>query len=312
MKKKHWITIFLGGLLGLLMVGLAVLYLFPGFVLSLAVEADRTAACLEERTVQVAEHRIQYLSGGSGEPLLLLHGFAANKDNWTRISSYLTPHFRIIAPDLPGFGESSRDAQARYAVANQVERLHAFARALGLAQFHLGGNSMGGWIAGAYAADYPHEVQSLWLLAPGGVASAQASELVQHLAQGENPLIVNRPEDFDRMFEFAAVTRPWIPGPIKRYLAEQTMRQRDFNAKVVRDLAETPLSLEPLLQDHPVPALIVWGEQDRILHVSGATILAALMPNAEAVIMPHTGHIPMIERPQETAERFLRFQHIDF
>ena len=114
------------------------------------------------------------------------------------------------------------------------------------------------------------------------------------------------------MFEFAAVVRPWIPGPIKRHLAEQAMRRRDFNAKVVRDLAETPLSLEPLLQDHPVPALIVWGEQDRILHVSGATILAALMPNAEAVVMPHTGHIPMIERPQETAERFLRFQRIDF
>ena len=196
--------------------------------------------------------------------------------------------------------------------ADQVERLHAFARALGLAQFHLGGNSMGGWIAGAYAAGYPHQVQSLWLLAPGGVASAQASELAQHLAQGENPLIVNRPEDFDTMFEFAAVVRPWIPGPIKRHLAEQAMRQRDFNAKVVRDLAETPLSLEPLLQDHPVPALIVWGEQDRIVHVSGAAILAGRMPNAQAVVMPHTGHVPMIERPQETAERFLRFQHIDF
>ena len=310
--KKRWITIFLGGLPGLFMAGLAVLYLFPGFVLSLAVRADRTAAGLEERTVQAAEHRIQYLSGGSGETLLLLHGFAANKDNWTRVASYLTPHFRVIAPDLPGFGESSRDAQARYAVADQVERLHAFARALGLDRFHLGGNSMGGWIAGAYAAGYPHQVQSLWLLAPGGVASAQASKLAQHLAQGENPLIVNRPEDFNRMFEFAAVVRPWIPGPIKRYLAEHAMRQRDFNAKVVRDLAETPLSLEPLLQDHPVPALIVWGDQDRILHVSGAAILAALMPNAEAVVMPHTGHIPMIERPQETAERFLRFQHIDF
>ncbi len=312
MMKKRWITIFLGGLPGLFMAGLAVLYLFPGFVLSLAVRADRTAAGLEERTVQAAEHRIQYLSGGSGETLVLLHGFAANKDNWTRVAAYLTPHFRVIAPDLPGFGESSRDAQARYAVSDQVERLHAFARALGLARFHLGGNSMGGWIAGAYAAGYPRQVQSLWLLAPGGVASAQASELAQHLAQGENPLIVNRPEDFDTMFEFAAVIRPWIPGPIKRYLAEQAMRQRDFNAKVVRDLAETPLSLEPLLQDHPVPALIVWGEQDRILHVSGAAILAGLMPNAQAVVMPHTGHIPMIERPQETAERFLRFQHIDF
>lgn len=107
MKQKRWITLFLGGLLGLFLGGLAVLYLFPGFVLSLAVGADRTAAGLEERMVQVAEHRIQYLSGGSGDTLLLLHGFAANKDNWTRVAAYLTPHFRVIAPDLPGLARAA-------------------------------------------------------------------------------------------------------------------------------------------------------------------------------------------------------------
>ncbi len=310
--KKRWFTSFLGGIFGLLVLGLAVSYLFPGLVLTLALRAARTAASLEEQTIRVAEHRIQYLSGGTGETLLLLHGFAANKDNWTRVAAYLTPHFRVVAPDLPGFGESSRDAQARYGISDQVERLHAFARALNLDQFHLGGNSMGGMIAGTYAARYPHQVQSLWLLAPAGVASAQTSELAQRLAQGENPLLISTPDDFDELLDFVAVQRPELPGPIKRYLADLAITQRDFNAKIVRDMAETPLSLELLLKDHPAPALIVWGDQDRLLHVSGAAILTALMPNAEAVVMAHTGHIPMIERPQETAERFLRFQHVDF
>ena len=310
--KKRGVTIFWGGLLGLFVLGLAVYYLFPGLVLSLAVRVARTAASLEERTIQVAEHRIQYLSGGSGETLLLLHGFGGDKDAWTRIAAYLTPHFRVVAPDLPGFGESSRNARARYAVSDQVERLHAFARALDLVPFHLGGNSMGGMIAGAYAARYPHQVQSLWLLAPAGVASAQTSELAQRLAQGENPLLISTPDDFDELLDFVAVKRPQIPGPIKRYLADQAIAQRDFNIKIGRDMAENPLSLEPLLKNHPAPALIVWGDQDRLLHVSGAAILASLMPNAEAVVMPDTGHIPMIERPQETAERFLRFQQVDF
>ena len=85
--KKRWITIFLGGGLGLFMAGLAVLYLFPGFVLSLAVGADRAAAGLEERTVQVAEHRIQYLFGGSGETLVLLHGFAATQQEYSTMYS---------------------------------------------------------------------------------------------------------------------------------------------------------------------------------------------------------------------------------
>lgn len=310
--KKRWVTPFLVGLVGLFVLGLATYHLFPGLVLSLALRMARTAAGLEERTIRAAGHRIQYLSGGTGETLLLLHGFAANKDNWTRVAAYLTPHFHVVAPDLPGFGESSRDAQARYAVSDQVERLHAFARALNLAPFHLGGNSMGGMIAGAYVARYPHQVQSLWLLAPGGVASAQTSELAQRLAQGENPLLIDTPDDFDELLDFVAVKRPELPDPIRRYLAGQAIAQRDFNAKIGRDMAENPLPLEPLLKGHPAPALIVWGEQDRLLHVSGATILASLMPNAEAVVMPHTGHIPMIERPQETAERFLRFQQVDF
>ena len=65
--------------------------------------------------------------------------------------------------------------------------------------------------------------------------------------------------------------------------------------------------LENLLRGETVPTLIIWGSQDRVLHVSGAALLEAAMPNARVVVMKGVGHIPMIEKPKETAARILTF-----
>ena len=107
---------------------------------------------------------------------------------------------------------------------------------------------------------------------------------------------------------FLFVEQPRIPGPILRHLAKQAIAHRSFNEKIDRDWLNARTPLESLLQDQPVHTLITWGDQDRVLHVSGAGILAAIMPNAQAAVMPDVGHLPMVERPQKTAERFLQFQ----
>jgi pimeloyl-ACP methyl ester carboxylesterase len=309
MKRSIVTRLLLGGLLVVvLLMGLA--WWFPQVTLSLARGMERHRAGLAESAVEVANQRIVYLAGGAGDHLLLVHGFGADKDNWVRVARYLTPHFHVIAPDLPGFGESTHDPSARYAIDDQVQRLHAFVEALGLGTFHLGGNSMGGNIAGIYAARYPHEIKSLWLLAPAGVATAQRSELATRLAAGESPLLVDSVEGFDHLLDFVFVTPPSIPRLVKRYLATQAVAQRPFNEKIFRDLLAFPQPLEPALQGFAAPTLIMWGDTDRLLHVSGAAILAALVKDGQLAIMEHTGHVPMIEKPQESARRFLRFRGI--
>jgi len=301
--KKTIITV----LLCVIALLIAFYFLLPGLAFTLAVKAERYAGGLDQHDINIAGHYIPYLTGGRGEPLVLLHGFGADKDNWTRVAKYLNPHFRIIAPDLPGFGESSRDATARYAVADQVERVRAFVRALKLESFHLGGNSMGGLIAGGYAARYPGDVKSLWLLAPAGVTWAKKSELAERIEKGDNPFLVDNVGAFDGLLDFVFVERPFIPGPIKGYLAKRAVENRDFNSKIFRDLNEHPLALEPLLKGLPLPTLIVWGDKDRVLHFSGAAILKSIMPKAKAILMKNMGHLPMVERPQKTAADFLTF-----
>ena len=311
MRKKS--KIFLAAVpVIILLVMVSCYFLFPGSVYKILRNMERHAAGLKQKNIEIGRLHIEYLEGGKGDVLMLLHGFGGNKDNWTRVAKYLTPHFRVIAPDLPGFGESSRDMEAEYTYVAQVERLHEFMKALEVERFHLGGNSMGGNIAGSYAAKYANEIKSLWLLATGGIISPQPSELSQRLTSGDrNPLVVASTEEYDQLLDFIFVKRPPIPGAIKRHLAQEAIDHRSLNQIIFKQItstdAENVVPLEVLLKNAKTKTLILWGDSDKVLHMSGAQVLASVMPNAKSVIMKHVGHVPMVEKPEESADIYLKF-----
>ncbi|MCJ7687238.1 MAG: alpha/beta fold hydrolase [Desulfobacteraceae bacterium] len=289
---------------------LGVYFLFPGMMFDLLKKSERRSAGLKQHSIYVNGLRIEYLEGGKGDALVLLHGFGANKDNWTRFAKHLSSHFRVIAPDLPGFGESSLAPDGDYTIRAQAERLKAFLRALGIKSLHLVGNSMGGNIAGVYASLYPKDLKSLLLIAPGGVASSEPSEMFRLLKDGKpNPLVAESIEDYERLLDFVFVKRPFIPRAIKKYLIQEAIEHQSLNRKIFKQLRSSvdDPPLEAMLKGLPVPTFIVWGEQDRVLHVSGAKILEAIMPNAKTGIMDAVGHLPMIEKPEETAGLYLDF-----
>src|ERR1700682_2785227 len=149
------------------------MFTFAKFLLAL----DRAAAGLRQREIQVDDHRIVYAEGGRGEPVLLLHGFGSTQGSWNRVAKSLTKTYRVIAPDLPGWGSSTRIAAASYAYPDQVERVHRIVQELRLERFHLVGHSMGGGIVARYAAQYPDEVMTLGLIAAHGIIEPRESEL---------------------------------------------------------------------------------------------------------------------------------------
>src|SRR5690606_14698156 len=156
-----------------------------------------------------------------------------------------------------------------YDVGTQSERLAAFADALGISQLHLIGNSMGGHIAALYASRYPAQVRSLALVDNAGVQAPQKSELYRILERGkENPLVVKQPEDFARLLDFVFVEPPLLPDTLKRHLAEEAMDNSDHYDQVFAQLVERYIPLEPELPKIQAPTLLLWGEQDRALHVS--------------------------------------------
>jgi abhydrolase domain-containing protein 6 len=247
---------------------------------------------------------------------LLLHGFAANKDNWIRFAKYLTNGYHVVIPDIPGFGESSQIQSENYAAENQVKRIDRFTAALKLERFHLAGNSMGGMLAALYGATYPQKVLTLALLAPGGVGSPNPSEVTILLQKGTNPLLTGNTEDFDRLIKLCFAKPPFIPSQFKKVLAADAVAHRDFNKKIWDDmlgnLTKEALParenlLKPYLPQIQAPVLIIWGDTDKVLDVGGVSVLEKNLKNYQTVIMKDTGHAPMLEKPQETASYYVNY-----
>ncbi len=272
-----------------------------------AKKSERGKAQLIEKTVQVGDHKIVYLEGGTGETVLLVHGFGGDKDNWTRFAQQLAGKYRIIAPDLPGFGDSTRLESAEYDIDTQTVRLQNFAKALNLDKFHIAGNSMGGWISANYAVKYPKDLFTLTLMNAAGLITAGKSEMMLMVENGFNPLLVSDVKDYDRLMKFVFVKPPYVPGPLKKEFAEKAVLHRAFNDKIFADLREKSPSMEKVLSRITAPSLIIWGDTDRVLHVSGAEIFDREIKNSRVYILKKCGHLPMIERPEETAKVFVNF-----
>jgi pimeloyl-ACP methyl ester carboxylesterase len=281
----------------------ATLYFVPATQLASLRLIEQYRAGLSHEQLSVHNLNIHYYRGGpaSGETLVLLHGFAADKDNWLRFSRPLTQDYRVIALDLPGFGDSDLPPGS-YDVGTQAERLADILDELGVQQAHVLGNSMGGQIAALFAARYPERVRSLALFANAGIESPHKSELYQLLTSGSpNPLVVKQPQDFDKLLRFVFVEPPYLPESLKRYLGERAMAKATHYDQVFKQLVERPVPLAPELPKIQAPTLLLWGRQDRVLDVSSIEVMQPLLNKPNVVIMDNVGHEPMLERPEESA-----------
>jgi pimeloyl-ACP methyl ester carboxylesterase len=283
-------------------------YLAPENAVRLLINMQRAQAGLDRKEVQLAGglHYV-YLEGGKGEPLMLLHGFGANKDNFTPVARYLTTRHRAIIPDHIGFGESAHPVDADYSPPEQAKRLRAFADALGVTSLHIGGNSMGGHIAMTYAALYPEDVKSLWLLNPAGVWSVPKSvAMITYDMTEQNPLLIRKEEDIMTLLQLAMSNPPYIPRPIRNVEARQRIKNYTLEQRIFKEMVAD--SVEQRINGLTTPALIVWGSEDRLLNVETSKILNRLMPRSQVIVMQHIGHLPMIENPKQSAQDYLNFR----
>jgi len=295
--------------LALVVPALVLYFWFPGFILDGAKQVLRWQAGLSRHAIQVDNHGWVYLEGGKGETIVFVHGFGMEKDGWGLFPKAFSRSYRRILPDLPGFGENSRLESADYDVPSQVKRLNRFVESLDLNRFHLAGSSMGGYIAGFYASEYPEKVKSLALFNPAGVNSPVQSDLWRRFAErGENALVYRTKEGFEEILKLLFYRVPPVPTVFKTYFAELGASNSDFYGKVLRDLEQGGrYQLEPRLSRVEARTLVVWGANDRILHVSGAEIFRKGLKNVRVVILDQCGHVPFFEKRKETVKAYHDF-----
>ena len=286
---------------------LAVFYfLFPESVFKLAIDAQRRSADLTKKEVQVDDHKIVYLEGGKGDTVILLHGFGGNKDVWTGFAKYLKG-YRLVIPDIPGFGESSQVTKDSYSIESQIGRISRFVEVLKLDKFHMAGNSLGGAFTAIYGAKHPEKVLTLGLLDALGAPSPNKSEYIMQLEKGNNLLLAGNSEDYNKLMALIFVKRPTIPASFKKIIAAEWIAHAEFNKKIYDDLQPHQFSLAPVLPLIQAPVLIIWGDQDKVLDIGGVAFLEKNLKNHRTVIMKDMGHCPMLERPEETAKAYINF-----
>jgi abhydrolase domain-containing protein 6 len=274
---------------------------------------------LVQRKIAVDGGDIAYYSIGKGKPVLLLHGFLANKEKWLRFIHVIglnkkAPYnqYQFIIPDLPGFGHSDYPKSIYNLTANslqlsQIKVLHDFLTKLSIRKpLNIAGNSLGGLIMTLYAEHYPNDVKTLaYIGSPAGFVDFSNTLIQNTIRRGINPIAPVTLTGLKTKFSLLAVN-------YKYFMPNDHTLQKIVLPKIIKNSAKYNLMYKMTNQpkyryilSHPIklyqPVLILWGRQDYIFGKPyHAYQLAGSFINAHSVsvkIISQAGH----DMPQESS-----------
>jgi abhydrolase domain-containing protein 6 len=302
--------IVLAGALGLALGAVGLGTTAPEKVLQAEFARQRWLAGADLVEVEVAEHRWSVLEAGdAGKPLIVfVHGFVGSKENWLPVMRELAKTNRLVAPDLPGWGDSERRADADYGPVAQMERLAAFLRALPARPVLLVGHSMGGQIVGLLAARHPELVDRVALMSSAGVTFNENAFVTAVLA-GENPYQVTSKAELKRFLGTVFVDPPFVPWPANEAIVRRRRADVDFEQQVLAQIGRGPdaLVLESELGRIRAPVLLLWCRDDKVIDVSAAETFRKGLRDSTTVLLSGCGHMPLMAQPKQVAEAFASF-----
>jgi pimeloyl-ACP methyl ester carboxylesterase len=274
---------------------------------------------LRIRKVAVGRYRISTLTMGSGPDVLLLHGLGGTRASLFETAAELSRHYTVHAPDLPGFGSSSKPALGSYDARWFAETMLGLMDELGIGQAHLVGNSMGGRVAIEMGLQVPERVRAVALLCPA----------VAWVKRGLHPIVrLLRPEfgflphgihrsmvasQFWTIFYNRDVIDPAVGDLMVdefRRIYHTAGARFAFLATARNIYLEAPFGrggFYPRLAQLKPPALFVWGSHDRLVPPAFGRHVRRWLPGAEQVTLQSCGHVPQVERPVETNRLLVQF-----
>lgn len=267
---------------------------------------------LTERSVTVGGRQIFIAEAGSGPAVLLLHGGgpgASGITNYSRNIDALATKNRVIVPDMPGYGRSSKGIDKSDPFGDLADAMRGLIDELEIDTAHLVGNSYGGAAALRLALDTPHRVGKLVLMGPGGIGTTRAvptaglNSLLSYYG-GDGP---SREKLADFIRNYLVYEGSSVPDELidLRYAASidpevvaNPPLTRPSGPMALRTLWRMDLTRDSRLAGLKTPTLVLWGRDDKVNRPSGGPMLANIMPNAELVMTSHTGHWMQWERAE--------------
>lgn len=282
----------------------------PERVLEAEFARQRWLAGAEVREVQVAGHRWSVLEAGDPDkPLLVLvHGFVGSKENWLPVMRELGKSYRLVAPDLPGWGGSERQPGADYGPVAQMQRLADFLGTLPGKPALLVGHSMGGQIVGLLAARQPQLVERIALMSSAGV-TFEENAFANAVLAGENPYQVTTRGELKRFLGIVFTDPPFVPWPANEALVRRRRADAAFEQQVLEQIGRGPdaLVLESELGRIQAPTLLLWCRDDKVIDVSAAETFRRGLRDSTTVILSGCGHMPLMAQPRQVSEALAQF-----
>nr|AAW33976.1 PedQ [symbiont bacterium of Paederus fuscipes] len=297
--------VFLTILIVLLCIAVAFYLIAPGLLLDSFLALGRWHAGLKRRESTLDMVNWVWLdSGGEGDVIVLIHGFAAHKYGWLQVASRLRGRgYRLIIPDLPGFGENQVSADISYSVLEQAQRLQTFLASLGINRFHAVGHSMGGYVAGACAFIDSDMLLSLYLVAPAGITVEGEPIDLSEKGKKNNLFIIETVEQFQEVMAIAMANPPKLPRRIVESMVARELTMRKLREKQ-NEVWDSP-SLQRLLSNCSIPLRMLWGERDRMLSVDRAALIVEAVPMASIRYLPDIAHVIPQEAPSVMVRDYL-------
>ncbi|MEU9244139.1 alpha/beta fold hydrolase [Streptomyces shenzhenensis] len=267
---------------------------------------------MRELLLDVAGKKIFVAETGDGPPVLLLHGGgpgASGVSNYARNIAELAKEYRVIVPDLPGYGRSTKGVDGTDPFGYLADHIRGVLDRLELDKAHFVGNSYGGSCALRLALDTPERVDRMVLMGPGGIGTTRAlptpglnSLLGYYSGDGPSRLKL---EKFIRqylVFNAADVPDSVIDGRYRDSLDPEVVAapplRRPSGPNAPRTLWRMDFTRDRRLSRLPVPTLVLWGTADKVNRPSGGRMLADRMPNCDLYLVANTGHWVQFERAE--------------
>ena len=269
-----------------------------------------TPASPTARTVALGNRQIHLHEFGAGPPVLMLHGGgpgASGLSNYARNIDALATRFRVLVPDLPGYGGSSKGVNSEDPFGDLAAAMLALLDALGIDRAHVVGNSLGGACALRMALEQPGCVDRLVLMGPGGIGISQAApteglkRLLGYYA-GEGPTL-EKLRTFiceDLVFDGSRIPEAVLRERFEASIDPEVLASPPLRApKDLEAFRRLDFLLDPRLPALAHRTLVLWGTADRVNPATGAMALQAGMPACDAYLFSRTGHWVQWERADE-------------
>ncbi|HRN37853.1 MAG TPA: alpha/beta fold hydrolase [Flavobacteriales bacterium] len=251
---------------------------------------------------------LHYGEAGTGLPLVLLHGFPLDHTLWFPQLESLAGVARVIAPDLRGFGRSP-EASATTAMEVHAQDVKQLLDRIGITRAVVGGLSMGGYVALAFAEMYPEMLQGLILCNTRAVADGEAArrrrEITALKALDGGVPELSRNMVGQLISIHSAKAQPGLGRLVEAMLIRQSASAWAASS---RGMAIRP-DRTPLLAKLQVPALVITGSRDTLILPAESEAMAAKLPHAELVVIPDVGHLSNLEAPSAFNAAVRKFLH---